>query len=249
MPKQSERFREIDCLRGIAVLLMAAYHFAFDLDYFGILDAGIGRAPMQLIAAAIGATFLLLVGISLSLSFARNSELSEREFFLKQFKRGVFLAGIAGLITLATFIYPNKGFIVFGIIHLIAFSVLLSPVFRDSYWLNLGLGAIMIIAGIAARAIAADTPIFVWLGFVFPGFYTLDYYPVLPWFGVVLVGMFAGKTLYPNAKRAFKLPAHALHSLPRFAILEFAGRHSLAIYLLHQPLLVGIIQAYLVLAQ
>ncbi len=240
----STRFWELDFLRGFAVALMVGYHFFFDLDYFGILKFPSWESK-AIPALFIGTLFLLIVGISLSISFARSKEQSWRGNALKQFKRGGFLLGVAFLISLATFIYPGNGFIVFGIIHLIAFSVLVSPLFKDFKWLNLALGVAIIAAGVAAKGAVVETPLLVWLGFVFPGFYTLDYYPVLPWLGVVLIGMFLGKMIYPQGRRAFAFE----NKMPRVALLEFLGRHSLAIYLVHQLVLVGGILAFLALAR
>lgn len=238
----AERFWEIDLLRGIALLLMISYHAVFDLGFFGLID--FDSSKWRAVPWLIGSLFLLLVGVSLSISFSRLPNLSFREIALKQFKRGFFLAAIAGAITFATWIYPHEGFIVFGVIHLIAFSVLVSPAFKGFKRLNLALGIAIIAAGIFASTITLQTPFLAWLGFAPQNFYTLDYYPALPWLGVVLIGMFIGKTLYSNATRAFNLPKNA----PRVALLEFLGRHSLAIYLAHQPILVGLVLAYKLLA-
>jgi uncharacterized membrane protein len=75
-----------------------------------------------------------------------------------------------------------------------------------------------------------------WLGFVPQQLYSVDYYPLLPWFGVVLIGVCAGNTLYPNHRRRFALPD--LSRVIPLRALAFMGRHSLLIYLVHQPLII-----------
>ncbi|MCX6818607.1 MAG: heparan-alpha-glucosaminide N-acetyltransferase domain-containing protein, partial [Candidatus Aenigmarchaeota archaeon] len=69
------------------------------------------------------------------------------------------------------------------------------------------------------------------------------YFPILPWFGVILIGIFFGNKLYPNAKRSFNII-----DLSKFRIiklLSFLGRHSLFIYLLHQPVIIIIVNIFI----
>ncbi|HWR64195.1 MAG TPA: heparan-alpha-glucosaminide N-acetyltransferase domain-containing protein, partial [Candidatus Thermoplasmatota archaeon] len=102
------------------------------------------------------------------------------------------------------------------------------------------LGIFCIIFGITLRvAVLVDFPWLLWLGFVPSGFYTLDYFPLLPWFGVVLIGIFLGNSFYQNSTRKVSLSDHSQFILSRG--LCFLGRHSLIIYLLHQLLIVGVL--------
>ena len=80
-------------------------------------------------------------------------------------------------------------------------------------------------------------PWLLWLGLKPFGFQSFDYFPMLPWFGVILLGVFAGNLLYPNGKRAFRFPNFPPNPLVR--LLTFLGRHSLVIYFLHVPVLVA----------
>ena len=143
------------------------------------------------------------------------------------------------LITLITYIYPHEGFIIFGILHCIGLSIMLSYPFLRRNTYNLEIGVILIIVGLLLQYILVDFPWLLWVGIRPTPFYTLDYFPLLPWFGVVLLGTVLGQKLYQKNKRRFDLVAKAPNTIARFLCL--LGRHSLFIYLVHQPILIGII--------
>jgi len=195
------RITGLDAARGTAILLMIAYHFFFDLDFLGISLPGIGHIDMSgafwfFLPRLIGSLFILIVGISMALSESKN-----KEGYAHHVKRGIFLAGIALTITLATWIYPHEGFIQFGIIHLIAASCFIAPFFFRFGKLNVLIGLAIIVAGIGAQTMQTDSHLLFWLGITYPGYTALDHYPLLPWFGFVLVGIYAGQTLFPRGKQ------------------------------------------------
>jgi len=237
----SERFWEIDTLRGIAILMMITYHVIFDLNYFGFTSTDLHSLPVLLFLYPVSTSFLLLVGISLTLSYSRvNHTLTTNQLWIKYFKRGGSIFGLGLLITLVTWVYPHNGFIVFGVLHCIGLSILLAyPLIRSSLSALL-VGLLCISIGVLLRiTITVDFPWLLWLGFVPKQFYTLDYFPLLPWFGVVLIGIFLGNSLYQNNTRSFRLKDHSRFIITR--LLCFLGRHSLIIYLLHQLIIVGIL--------
>ena len=120
-----------------------------------------------------------------------------------------------------------------------SFNSLGVPVYSVSK-LPLILGVLCIIIGVFLRiTVVVDFPWLLWLGFVPSHFYTLDYFPLLPWFGVVLIGIFLGNSLYQNNKRKFSLKDHSQFIVNRGVC--FLGRHSLIIYLLHQLIIVGLL--------
>lgn len=230
----SKRFWEVDVTRGIAVALMIVYHFLFDLDYFGLVKLDFASGFLLLFQRVIAFLFLSLVGVSLVLSKMRGVSLS------KNLNRVLALAGIAFLITLATSIYPGEGAIVFGIIHFIAVAVLLGYFFTElPAWVNLGLGVLVVASGFWLSTLPRpDVPWMLWLGLPPAGFYTLDYYPLIPWFGIVLIGIFMAQVMNPFKRVPSPKPAHRV-----FGVLECLGKNALAVYLLHQPVLVGVILA------
>jgi uncharacterized membrane protein len=229
------RFPEIDLARGVAVILMVIFHTAFDLAYLGIVPLPVGQGGLRLLALATAALFLFLVGISLSVSSAHAREvLSSRDFILKYLRRGAFLLLLGLGITLITWLLLPGGYIIFGILHLIGLAILLSPLYTGRYWANLFFGAAIVALGPLVAGLQGS-PLLLWVGVQPSSFYSVDYTPVFPWLGVVLLGVFFGMTLYPSGKR---LPGFSPIS---FLPLQFLGRHSLAIYLIHQPVIIVVL--------
>ncbi|MBI2445068.1 DUF1624 domain-containing protein [Candidatus Micrarchaeota archaeon] len=232
----AERFWEIDVTRGIAVVLMLVYHFLFDLNFLGLVRLDFSSLPLVAFQRLVAFLFLSLVGVSLVLTRMRGVD------FKTQATRATGLFCIAILVTAATFVYPGpaNGMIVFGILHFIAVSVLLGYFFtRLPSWANLALGALIIGAGSWLSTLpSASTPWLLWLGLPPANFYTLDYYPLIPWFGIVLFGIFMGQVMAPFSKplSGRKMP-QLMHGL------NFLGRNALVIYLFHQPVLFGILFA------
>lgn len=242
-----ERFWEVDFLRGLAIILMIAYHFIFDFSYFGIYPLNISSGLLWFSPRIIASIFIFLVGLSLYLSYTR-AEISgiyssDRDFFFKYLKRGLWIFSLGLVITLATWIFIRADFIVFGILHFIGLAIILQYPFLKSNknykYLNLAAGMIFIIAGIYLTTFTFNFDWLLWLGFIPQNLTTVDYFPLLPWLGVVSLGIFAGGLLYRDYQRRFKFP-NLSNYLP-VKVFTFLGRHSLIIYFIHQPILIGVL--------
>jgi uncharacterized membrane protein len=234
------RYWEIDLVRGIAILMMVLFHIVYDLSFFSIFPVNVSSGFWRYFALATASLFLLVVGISLTLSRARAaSTISQYQLALKFVYRGagIFLLGL--LITLCTWLYLGEGFVVFGILHLIGVSVIISPLFFRLKKFTFAVGLLCIAIGCYFLTITGP----LWLlplGIHPATFWSVDYEPIFPWFGMVLIGMGLGEYLYPGGVRRFALP-----SLPQASIqlLAFPGRHSLLIYLVHQPIILLLLAA------
>ena len=237
--KTSTRLWEIDALRGFAIVQMVFYHFVWDLNFFGLYQGNLFVGPWQWFARTIATQFLFVSGIALTLSYQREIQKGETNLFFKYFLRGAKIFGWGLVITLGTYLFIGRGFVIFGILHLIGFSIMMSyPFLRINRWLTLLAGLVMIVIGIAIHSVYVDYPWLIWLGLKQRGVVMVDYYPVLPYAGIALLGIFAGYSLYPNRFRIFSLPDWSAN--PLIAGLRFLGRHSLLIYLIHQPILIAI---------
>lgn len=227
------RLPVVDAARGVALAAMVVYHFTWDLGFFGFIGLQAGQDPSwRIFAKLIAGSFLALVGVSLVLA---SREGLRRDAFLR---RLAMVAGGAALISLATWWAMPDSFVYFGILHCIAVSsVLALPFLRAPLWLV----AVAAVACLALPAFATspafDSPFLFWLGLAETVRPTNDFEPLLPWFGVVLAGVLAAR-LALRAGLDARLAAWRGEG-PAGRGLRFAGRHSLLIYLIHQPLLFG----------
>jgi len=227
------RLQLIDMARGAAVLAMVVYHFAWDLRYFGFTAAEVDSAlGWRLFAHAIAGTFLFIVGVSLVLA-TRNGIVWRRYL-----RRLAVVAASAAAITIVTwFAFPDT-FIFFGILHEIAVASVLGVAFVRAP------AAVTIAAAIfsfAAPSFLAsplfDHPALIWIGLSTTLPRSNDFVPVFPWFGVVLAGIAAAQ-LWPRLGLDRWADWNAVQVPPS---LLFVGRHTLLIYLLHQPILFGLV--------
>ncbi|MBI5679499.1 MAG: DUF1624 domain-containing protein [Methanobacterium sp.] len=235
-----ERFWEVDSLRGLAIIMMVTFHLIFDLNYFGVYSFDLYSGFLFWFQKITAFIFIFLVGVSLSLSYSRTTILNDykvpKNLFLKYLKRGLKIFFYGLLITLITWIFVKQEFIIFGILHLIGIAIILEYPFLKHKYVNLFAGLIFIAAGIYLTGFRFDFYGLLWLGFIPNNWGTLDYFPLLPWLGVVSLGIFAGKMIYKDYIRQFKLPDLSNYQI--ITLFEFLGRNSLVIYLIHQPILI-----------
>jgi uncharacterized membrane protein len=234
------RFWELDFFRGVAIVMMVIYHLLFDLSYFGGYSIYVHSGFWRDFAQATAAIFILLVGISLTLSASNAKILGLNKSLFNHFlKRGlkIFFLGMA--ITLVTYYLIGRGFIVFGILHFIGLAIILAYPFLKLRIVNIFLGFIFILIGLYLQSTSFNLLGLFWLGLTSENFYTLDYFPIFPWFGIVLIGISLGNSLYPEHRRRIDLPdlSGSLWTRPFNAL----GRRSLLIYLIHQPAMIIIL--------
>ncbi len=237
------RYWEIDTLRGVAIVMMVIFHLMWDLVSFRILpDVVLYAGFWKYFQRTTAITFLLLVGISLTVSYRRAKERQSPgdSLFTKFFWRGLRVFGIGMGFTLIAWA-TGFGYVHFGILHLIGAAIILVYPLLPYRWLNLGLWAGFYLLGGAIARVYLPHNGLAWLGFHMRLYAPLDYFPLIPWLGVVLLGVFLGNTIYRQDGRLFYLPDLS-HLLP-VRLLQFLGRHSLVIYVIHQPILLAILYA------
>ncbi|MDD5470228.1 MAG: heparan-alpha-glucosaminide N-acetyltransferase [Candidatus Peribacteraceae bacterium] len=237
---KSRRYAELDALRGIAVFLMIAYHALFDFSYFFAFHIPFGLEAWSFLPPSIASIFLGLVGMSAAISWQRTPPSLRMG---KTLRRAAVLIGGACVITAVTWILEPEGPILFGILHLIGVGVfLLLPFYRLGKW-NVLAGFAFVLISAAMRDTYATTLLLVPLGITPVAYTALDYYPVFPWFGIILLGSGLAHLLYIPERRGFLRAADI--SYPR--ALTWAGRHALFLYFIHQPVLLGLLSAVVLL--
>ena len=230
------RLALLDVLRGAAVVLMILYHGMWDADYLGLLPLPLFTATPWLVArAAILALFLLSAGISLIL--AHDGGFRRRAFV----GRLVIVGGGALLITLSTYLVFRDGFVSFGVLHhIVVASVIGVALLRVTIPGILVLAAAAFLLPWGVDSALFDSRWLAWTGLAASPPYAVDHVPLLPWFGVFLAGMAAGRAV----AAAVRGGATAWSWRPPGAagdLICWLGRHSLAVYLIHQPVLLGML--------
>lgn len=228
------RLDAVDLARGFAIVQMVAYHFIYDLNHFGWIRVAMTADP-RFVAwrSAIVTQFLLIAGVAIGIGHAGGR--SGRRFRA----RWLQVAGAAALVSAASAAMFGPRFIWFGILHFVALALLLTrPLPRLREW-NFALGAAALAAGLLVHEERFDPAALSWLGMAAHKPATEDYVPLLPWIGVVAFGIGLA-SLWQRA--SFRAPAALAR--PRGAAaraLLVLGRWPLTVYLLHQPVLMGLL--------
>jgi uncharacterized membrane protein len=226
----ARRVSALDALRGLAILAMVAYHFCFDLRYFGVTQWDLYHDPLWLNARTlILSSFLLIAGVSLVL--ADRGTASHARFW----RHVAIIGACAVAVSVASYALFPASWIWFGVLHAIAVSLVLARPLVRRPALALILGIVVIAAGNLFTHPLFDNRALGWLGFMTAKPRTEDYVPLFPWIGVLLLGISAGQAL---VRAQFRAIAFA-EGWPRW--IAWLGRHSLATYMVHQPLMIGVL--------
>ena len=221
---RSARLPMIDIIRGIALIGVVIFHLTFDLQYFGVLPFGtMAQLFWVVFARAVAGTFVFLAGVSLVL--AHGSGIRWGPFWRST---GVVILAAIGISAVTFFAIPF-GYIFFGILHIIAVSRILGLAFlRAPVWVIVALALAIWIAPYLVQSPAFDSRWLAWIGFSQTVPLSMDLEPVFPWFGPFLLGMALARLGW--------LPTWS----PPGAVargLAWIGRHTLILYLIHQPIL------------
>ena len=240
LPPGTVRFDRLDALRGAAVVWMALFHFAFDLNVYGLLT------PRQdfyvdpfwtLQRTCIVSLFLFCAGLGQAVAIESAQPWS------RFWRRWAQVAGAAVLVSAGSALMFPRSWISFGVLHGIAVMLVLC---RLAAPLGRGLWPLGLVALLLPQFVQSpffDSRWTNWVGLVTHKPITEDYVPVLPWLGVMLWGVAAGRWLLQHQRGA--LSGAVPGALQPLAVL---GRWSLSFYLVHQPVLIGAILAWRALA-
>lgn len=224
-----ERFDRLDALRGVAIVWMACFHAAYDLNHFGFIRANFYSDPVWTVQRiCIVSLFLFCAGLGQSVALAQGQ--SWQRFW----RRWAQVAGCAVLVSIGSWIMFPRSWIYFGVLHGIALMLILARLAAPlGRWLwLLGLAAVLLPHFVQHPFF--DARLTNWVGLITRKPVTEDYAPLLPWLGVMLWGLAAGQWLL--AHRRGWLAGTVPQPLQPLSLL---GRWSLSFYMVHQPVLIG----------
>lgn len=229
------RYQLLDLLRGLAIIAMVVFHVGWDLYYFGFSPVDVTTEPGWVVfQKSILTIFLWLVGAGLWLG--HGAAIRWRAFW----RRWLLLVVAALLVTAGTLWLLPDYFVFFGVLHAIAlFSLMALPLLRLSALVQLAIGAVIVAVSFAYTNPAFTDRWLAWIGFWPVSPPTSDVVPIFPWFGVVVLGIAEFRLLAATALGRRLLALHS--NLPIARGLAFLGRWSLPIYLVHQPLIIGVL--------
>ncbi|MEM5816895.1 MAG: heparan-alpha-glucosaminide N-acetyltransferase [Desulfitobacterium hafniense] len=231
----STRFPVIDSLRTLALALMITYHLIYDLDQWTGL------------AVDVDALFWFSIGKTAALLFIFLSGLSSG-FSKHPLKNGLRVLFFGMIITLVTYVAFPEQYVRFGILHFLGVMMVLYPLIQKLPNGVLILGSVLIIAGgLIIKDQAVNTPLLLPLGFMYPGFATMDFYPLFPYSGVTLLGILCYRYFFAEHSRTNAsvppVKKSKKNQKAAYPMVTWVSRHSLWIYLIHQPILLGLIFA------
>lgn len=228
-----KRIWELDALRGLFILGMLAVHLIYDLQSFLNYDLFEDSALYDFIASWGGSLFFLISGICVTLGS-------------HPVRRGLIVIGcglVVSAVTVGLYLldFAGKGMIIyFGVLHCLGVCMLLWPLLRRiPWWLMAPMAAFLILYGIYLDSRSFDCSMWLLaLGFTPRGFVSSDYFALMPFLGFFLVGALIGKFAY--AKKTTLFPK-VNPGNPIIAFFSVLGKWSLPIYMLHQPVLTGLV--------
>jgi uncharacterized membrane protein len=231
----ASRLHGIDALRGAAILTMIVYHLSWDLSWFGFVDWAVASGTgWRIFSGAIAFSFLFLAGVSLVL--AHSNGIRWRAFA----KRLLIIVAAAVAVSLITYFTFGQTYVRFGILHAIAASSVIALPFVRLPSILSYFGALFLVSlPYWASHSAFDGQALLWTGLGKPTFGSVDYVPLAPWAAATVLGVGVAKT--PGVLAFFRRRDSGPYKGLFGRLLVFCGRWSLVIYLLHQPILYGMV--------
>jgi uncharacterized membrane protein len=227
------RFDRLDALRAVAIVWMAAFHFCFDLNYFKFIHQDFYRDPVWTVQrTVIVSLFLFCAGFGQAVAWEQG------QGWPRFWRRWAQVAGCALLVTAGSYLMFPRSYISFGVLHGIALMLIITRLTAGAgVWLWL-MGLVAMVLPLYVQSSFFDTRLTNWVGLITRKPVTEDFAPLLPWVGVMWWGLAAGQWVLKHRR------VWVTGALPSVLVpLASLGRWSLSFYMLHQPVLIGLLWA------
>lgn len=238
--QKSKRYWEVDAVRGISLLGMIFFHTFFLLGTFHVISISVWYWICNYIWLGTS-IFVIISGVSLILRHGRMAGKPKKEYYTAIVKRGiqVMLIGVGIAVVASLFIHfviGDGNYMLFNFLQMMGWCMILCiPFLRLGKWSFIP-AVILIALGLFLETISG--PLFLMpFGILPDGFYPRDYFPILPWLGVMLLGVALGSVLYPNGYRRWNFPDGGRVG----EVLSKIGKYPLQIYVLHMPIIGAVI--------
>ena len=230
---KTSRYPVIDCIRGFAIIAMIAYHFGFDLNMQGYISQDINHnSNWQVARSLILGTFLFVAGFSMALATNQNIK--------RRLIRLVRIAACAVLVSIGSYFMFPDSWIFFGVLHFVLVGTIICWLVMPYQKLLLILAMSLLTVGILYQSPIFNSPFLQWLGMMTYKPITEDYVPLLPWLGLMMIGARMGQLALTKSK--LWLFDYKLSSI--LLPVQWLGQHSLIVYMLHQPILLGALDIF-----
>ncbi len=224
------RWLILDYARAAAIVLMIVYHSAYDAEFLFGMKIGTQFGVWKLIQKLCASLFLVIHGISFTISWQK------KPCIIKVVKRSVTLIFCASIVTVSTYLFDAHTFVRFGILHLIAVSSVIIPaISRLSIIFTIIVG--LVIVGFRFCINIPGSTMLVPFGFPPSSFISIDYFPFIPWLGVIILGVALGKYIIQAKGFTRQKPTKVWSK-----VCVYISKKSLLIYMIHQPIILAIFQ-------
>jgi uncharacterized membrane protein len=227
----TQRYKEIDFLRALAILLMISFHLVYDLNEFMGVNIDYQSPFWSVVGGTSALLFMVLSGVSCGLS---RSPL----------RRGIKVLIYGMGVTVVTYLFLKEEYVRFGILHFLGVAMIMSPLFLKLPSRLLGiLAAMFLVLGIWFRTLAVNTSLLLPLGLMYEGFNTIDYYPLFPYLAATLIGILAYRRFY-DRRTIGNFALDSIHGKWDWRVpawMQWLSRNSLEVYLIHQPIFLLVI--------
>lgn len=228
-----ERFDRLDALRAAAILWMAVFHFCFDLNHFKFIHENFYQDPFWTVQRTMIVTLFVFVS-----GFGQAIAWEQGQGWARFWRRWGQVAGCALLVTAGSYLMFPRSYISFGVLHGFAVMLIITRLVAGAGPWLWPLGVVAVLLPQFVQHPFFDTRLTNWVGLVTHKPITEDYAPILPWIGVMWWGLAAGQWVLKH-RRAWVAGPLARPLMP----LATLGRWSLSFYMVHQPVLIGLLMA------